>query len=258
MALIQVTEQFVDIPKGKLFVKKWSSAESKGAPIVLLHDSLGCVELWKDFPQRLCETTGRDVIAYDRLGFGKSTARDERPSIRFINEEAEFYFPVIAKELNLTEFILFGHSVGGAMAVAIAGQYPQVTQAVITESAQAFVEQRTIDGITQAKKDFSDPTVFSKLARYHGEKTQWVLDAWIQVWLSSEFSAWNLQTDLQKMKCPVLAIHGENDEYGSAKFPETICQYAGGSSQLCLLENTGHVPHRENPERILKLVSEFL
>lgn len=256
---VLISEQFVQISGGTLFVKTWTpNNPSKNPPLILLHDSLGCVEMWRDFPQALCTQTGRKIIAYDRLGFGRSSAREALPSPRFVSEEAEIYLPALLKSLNIQRFALFGHSVGGAMAVVSAGALAGQCEAVITESAQAFVEDRTREGISKAKGDFADPKIFAKLEKYHGAKTRWVLDAWIEVWLSDAFADWSLKADLPKMKCPALVIHGDQDEYGSVRFPDMICQYAGGRTEKQVLQNFGHVPHRESPELTLQLVKEFL
>ncbi len=256
---IQTTEQFIPAPGGKILTKTWTPHSLQNPlPILLFHDSLGCIEMWRDFPARLCSKTGRKVVAYDRLGFGRSDARTTLPSVRFVNEEAEVYLPAVLKDLAINEFTIFGHSVGGGMAVTSAGQFPKQCKAIITESAQAFVEDRTREGISKAAVDFAGPETFARLQKYHGEKTQWVLDAWIKVWLSQDFATWSLQADLPKVHCPVLAIHGDKDEYGSVRFPEMIAALTAGFSQKEVLKDCGHVPHREKTGLILNLVQDFL
>ena len=227
------------------------------APLVLLHDSLGSVEQWRDFPLALAATTQREVIAYDRLGFGKSSAREALPSPDFIAEEGALYFPALRDALGLDRYALFGHSVGGAMAIAIAASDARC-EAVVTESAQAFVETRTLDGIREAKAQFAEPAQFAKLARWHGDKARWVLDAWTTVWLAPSFLSWSLDTLLPRVACPVLAIHGDRDEFGSMAFPQRIAERAGGASQAVILEGCGHVPHRERREKVLRLAADFL
>jgi pimeloyl-ACP methyl ester carboxylesterase len=182
----------------------------------------------------------------------------ERPSVDFVSEEAVRFFPPLLRALGITRFSLFGHSVGGAMALAIAALQGEACEAVITEAAQAFVEPRTLAGIRAAKQQFGDRGQFEKLARWHGVKAQWVLDAWTEVWLSSEFSSWSLAGHLGKIKCPVLAIHGELDEFGSVEFPRRITAGVKSPSQLAILERCGHVPHRERREEVLRLTSSFL
>jgi pimeloyl-ACP methyl ester carboxylesterase len=244
----------VDVPGGRVFVRRWAGGDQR-APIVLLHDSLGSVEQWRDFPQALATATQRDVVAYDRLGFGRSSARDARPSIDFIDEEA-VVFPALADALELSRFVLFGHSVGGAMALAIAATQGTRCEAVVTESAQAFVETRTLEGIRAAKAAFEDETQLARLAKWHGDKSRWVLDAWTEVWLSLEFASWSIDAALPRIACPVLAIHGERDEFGSVAFPQRIAQ--GVRDGRMIVHPCGHVPHRECTEDVLRWVAAFL
>jgi pimeloyl-ACP methyl ester carboxylesterase len=134
---------------------------------------------WRDFPQALAMATGREVIAYDRLGFGRSSARSGLPSMGFIAEEGTLHFPALRDALGLSRYALFGHSVGGAMALAIAAN-DRRCEAVVTESAQAFVEERTLEGIRAARAQFADPAQLAKLERWHGDKARWVLEAWAE------------------------------------------------------------------------------
>ena len=182
----------------------------------------------------------------------------ERPSVDFISEEAETFFPALQRALGITQFSLFGHSVGGAMALVIAASQRERCEAVITESAQAFVEPRTLAGIRAAKVKFGDPEQFEKLARWHGEKARWVLDAWTEVWLSPPFLSWNIDQHLGNVRCPVLAIHGDVDEYGSVEFPRRITSKVRGPSELAILDQCGHVPHRERKEEVLRVAAAFL
>ncbi|SFR64767.1 Pimeloyl-ACP methyl ester carboxylesterase [Marinobacter daqiaonensis] len=253
-----IREQFLDIAGARVYVKSWTPEPATGVPLVLLHDSLGCVELWRDFPSRLADHLGRQVIAYDRPGFGQSSARHELPSRDFIRKEAEDVFPELCRALGLGQYSLFGHSVGGAMALEIAAQDPDGCQVVITEAAQAFVEQRTLEGIRQAGGGFKDPAQFSRLGRYHGDKARWVLAAWTDTWLSPGFADWSLEPVLTEVHCPVLAIHGDQDEYGSLAFPERITKGVSGPSRQVVLEGCGHVPHRERPEAVLEAITKFI
>lgn len=254
-----VRDCLVDVPGGRIFVRRWpGEAAADRAPLILLHDSLGCVEQWRDFPEALAAATAREVIAYDRLGFGHSAQRLGPPSIDFISEEAGDLFPALRRALGIARFALFGHSVGGAMALSIAASGEGACEAVVTESAQAFVEARTLAGIRAARAQFDDPAHFARLTRWHGDRARWVLDAWAEVWLSSEFCAWSLDRELPEVRCPVLALHGDGDEFGSEEFPRRITGMVGGRSQLAILAHTGHVPHRERREATVSLTAAFL
>jgi len=251
-------EHWISTDKGQLFAQVWTPAETSGEPILLLHDSLGCVALWRDFPENLARTTGRPVIAYDRLGFGRSERYPGALPLHFIDDEARDNFPALQRHFGFERCVVFGHSVGGAMAVACVAQHPQACAALITESAQAFVEHRTRDGIRAAEQEFAREGQLERLQKYHGDKAFWVLRAWVDTWLSNDFSDWNLDAELALVKCPILSLHGEQDEYGSTLHPERFTSVPGVPTVLKLLPDCGHVPHREQQATVLEAVEDFL
>ena len=257
---ITIADHFIPIHQGDLFAREWkcqNRGDSRRTPFVLLHDSLGCVELWRDFPKELCQKTGRTVIAYDRLGFGRSSLRSEQVPIDFIQEESREFLPKILKHFALDRFIAFGHSVGGPMAVEC-GRSVSGCTGIIVESGQTCVEERTLAGIRAAKESFKDATEVRRLEKYHGPKARWVLDAWIETWLSPQFATWSLRETLSHLKVPALVIHGEQDEFGSVAQPKMISDLTLGPCSVHILDNCGHVPHREKPDKVLDLISKFL
>ena len=260
MEQIAVSDNWVSSPQGRLFVRHWRPVTPKAAaaPIVLLHDSLGCVELWRDFPAQLCAASGREVIAYDRLGFGRSDPRNEPLALDFITDEARSFFPLLRQHLGLRRFALLGHSVGGGMAVHCAATAGEECAALITMAAQAFPEDKTLHGIRIAQQQFADPQQVSRLEKYHGAKARWVLDAWIETWLHPEFADWSLEQGELVINCPLLVIHGQHDEYGSAAHPERIGKLGRGQKRVEIIADAWHMPHKEQPERIVGLIAEFL
>ena len=249
---------WVRLPAGRVFARLWSPLDVSGSPIILFHDSLGCVELWRNFPAALAARTGRRVIAYDRLGFGKSDPRRDTLGMDFIAAEAEAVFPALCAELGIDRFVAFGHSVGGGMAVHCAASFAESCDALITESAQAFVEDRTVQGIREAQALFVAPAQVERLGKYHGDKARWVLAAWIDTWLSPGFADWSLDAVLPRVRCPVLAMHGADDEYGSPRHPERIGRLAGGPARVEVMPDTRHVPHRERELAVLDRIAAFL
>ena len=243
---------------GQIYVRDWNPHYNTKPPIILIHDSLGCVELWRDFPEHLSNQTQRRVIAYDRPGFGKSELLTQPISIEFIAHESSTGFASVCKQLDIDRFVVLGHSVGGGMALHCAAQFPERCDAVITISAQAFVEERTLNGIRVAQTLFNDPAQVDRLKKYHGEKAQWVLDSWIHTWLADSFSNWSLSEMLANVKAKLLVIHGVDDEYGSMEHPQRIVDLSGGKSILMPLENTAHFPHREQTKIVLDSIKNFL
>ncbi|MBP7243149.1 alpha/beta hydrolase [Amaricoccus sp.] len=257
---VATSDHHVALDGRRLFARRWQAADAdrNGPALVLLHDSLGCVELWRDFPERLAEATGLPVVAYDRLGFGRSDPNPARLDRDFMADEARTGFTAVREQLGVDRFIPFGHSAGGGMAVAVATAFPGACAAVITQAAQAFAEDRTLAGIRDAMVQFADPDQMARLARYHGDKAQWVFDAWTETWLAPDFADWTLDALLEEVRCPILAIHGDRDEYGSRAHPERIAAGAGGPVTPLLLENCGHLPHREYPAPVIAAVQSLL
>lgn len=252
-------ERYLDILGGQVYVRQWPAAVAADgglAPVLLFHDSLGAVQLWRDFPERLALATGRRVIAYDRLGFGRSSALSALPRLGFVSAEARDVVPELWRQLGLEQVVVCGHSVGGGMAIETAAHHPEQVVALITIAAQAFVEDITRESIVSAKESFADPAVLQRLHKFHGDKSRWVVDAWTDAWLDPSFADWNLESAIASMKAPALAIHGELDEYGSAEHPKRIARHANG--RWLLLPGVGHVPHRESPELLLEAMTDFL
>ncbi len=252
-----IIDHWIELPRGRLFARSWRPW-APGPAILLFHDSLGCIDLWRDFPERLARTTGRRVVAYDRLGFGRSDPHPGRLPGDFIRSEAKIVVAALREQLSLGSLIAIGHSVGGAMAVAAAARDPGSCTAVVTVSALAFVENCSLAGIRQARETFRNPAQFERLTRYHGGKAQWVLDAWTETWLAPSFAEWSLDEELKGVRCPLLAIHGDRDEYGSRHQPERMSVLASGPSEAATLEKCGHFPHREQPDQLLGALARFL
>ena len=255
---VEVVDQFLQLPGGTVFARTWVPQTPAGAPVVLLHDSLGCVELWRDFPGVLAAATHRKVVAYDRLGFGRSSICNVPALPGFIDDEARICLPAVVQALGLGRYVLFGHSVGGGMALAAASVPGNGCVAVITESAQASVEAQTLSGIRAAKQGFENEAQFSRLSKWHGERARWVLEAWTETWLSAAFRDWSVEPYLERVRCPVLALHGDADEFGSVECPRRIVQGVSGVARMEILDACGHVPHREQEAAIVSLVCKFL
>lgn len=241
---------------GNIHAQVWHS-EQPNTPIILMHDSLGSVQQWRDFPAQLAAHTGRSVLAYDRVGYGSSEAFPGKQPLSFIADEALVFTQVYA-HFGLHDFVIYGHSVGGPISAVIAAHYPQSCRALITEASQAFVETKTLDGIRAAEAFFSQPRHFDKLAKYHGDKTEWVLRSWIDNWLDPAFADWQVSQYFDALHCPILSVHGEVDEYGSTAQAERYRLLSQQANQVVILPECGHFPHKQQPEQVLNHVAAFL
>lgn len=215
--------------------------------------------MWRDFPARLAAVTGRQVISYDRLGFGLSTPQEAMPLHDFVEQEGRTALADVIRALGVERFVLLGHSVGGSMAMCAAGYWGERCTGVVTLSALSFVEAVTLEGIRAMQAALSDPAQMAKLERFHGPRAAWTVRAWTQTWLSPAFADWSLDSRLSSgLSAPLLAIHGDRDEYGSAAQPQRLLELAARGGQLRILSGGGHFPHREQPQVVLDVVADFL
>lgn len=223
--------------------------------IVFLHDSLGCIRLWRDFPKRVGQLTQCNILVYDRQGYGDSCGFSKpRRDVEYLREEAEILFDLL-QYWQTGPVVLFGHSDGGSIALIFAALYPDMVISVITEGAHVFVEDITLKGILEAEEAYQTTDLRSKLEKYHGEKTDAMFNAWTKTWTSSWFRDWNIEHYLPKITCPVLVIQGENDEFGSLAQVDAIVNGVSGPSQKVIVPDARHTPHKENAEVVLVAVS---
>ncbi|WP_271767651.1 alpha/beta fold hydrolase [Aquimarina algiphila] len=225
---------------------------------IFLHDSLGCNELWRDFPQKLASETGYNAISYDRQGYGQSEPftileRDHN----YLKKEAQTLGKII-KHLSLKNVILFGHSDGGSIALLAAALFPESIIGIITEGAHVFVEQETINGIKAAIEAYKNTNLREKLIKYHGDKTDDVFRVWTKTWLSKSYQSWNIEEYLPHIICPSLIIQGKKDEYGTIDQVNAIVNTTKGNSTSLLIPEVGHTPHRENPEVVIGETIKFV
>ncbi len=226
--------------------------------IIFLHDSLGCIELWRDFPNKVADQTGCNVLSYDRQGYGQSDPFSiQKRGKNYLQNEAEVLVQII-DQLQLTKVILFGHSDGGSISLLAAALSPNIISGVITEGAHVFVEKETIAGIEEAVIAYQETNLRDKLIKYHGDKTDDVFKMWTETWLSKDYQSWNIEEFLPKIKCPSLIIQGEKDEYGSLDQVYSIVNNTTGPSEALIIPDIGHTPHKENSEVVLQEATRFI
>jgi pimeloyl-ACP methyl ester carboxylesterase len=225
---------------------------------VFLHDSLGCIELWRDFPERLAGAAGFDALIYDRRGYGGSSPFASAPrTVGYLEDEADVLARVIGR-CGVERPILFGHSDGGSIALVAAARYPELVRAVVTEGAHVFVEEITLAGIRDARTALHTTSLRERLARYHGERTDAVTAAWIDTWLSPAFRDWSIEHFLPRVRCPVLVLQGAQDEYGTEAQVAAIAGGIAGPARSHLVPSVGHTPHKEAGDEVIRITAAFL
>ena len=226
--------------------------------IIFLHDSLGCITLWRDFPSQLGELTQCNILIYERQGYGKSAKfSDTKRGLNYLELEADVLHELI-QQLKLEDVILFGHSDGGTIALITAAKYPTAIKGIITEGAHVFVEEITLKGIRAAVLSYQTTNLREKLEKYHGDKADAVFKAWTETWLSESFKNWDVTHFLPQINCPSLIIQGDEDEFGTAKQVDAIVQQSKGKSTKLMIPHVGHNPHKEANQLTLSHVQEFI
>jgi len=231
-------------------------AASSLPTVVFLHEGLGSLAMWKDFPERLCAAHGLRGLVFSRYGYGRSSPRppDERWPVRFMHEQALEVLPPLFDALGVERPWLFGHSDGGSIALLHAAHRP-VTGLVVL-APHLFTEDMGIASIARAKVAYETTDLRSKLARYHADVDS-AFRGWNDIWLDPAFRAWNIEAELDTIRCPVLAVQGEDDEYGTLEQIRAIARRVPGT-ELLVLADCGHSPHRDQPDRLIDVAGSFI
>lgn len=226
--------------------------------LAFLHDSLGCVELWRDFPERLSENLEMNLLIYDRQGYGKSCHFSySQRSVNYMEDEADILINLL-NQLQLNKVFLFGHSDGATIALIAAGKYPHRISGVVSEAGHIFVEDITLNGIRDAVRAYQKTSLKEKLQKYHADKTEAVFQMWTQTWLRPDFKNWTIFHFLENITCPVLLIQGEDDEYGSLAQVDGVEQRVKADVERFIIPEVKHTPHKEVPEIVIDKSAVFL
>jgi pimeloyl-ACP methyl ester carboxylesterase len=236
----------------------WGPRRTARLPIVLLHEGLGSVSLWKDFPTALAERTQRRVMAYSRLGHGASDPVPGPRTTQFMHEEAT-RLPAILTAARISRAVLLGHSDGGSIALIAAAEQPARVAALVLEAPHVFVEDVSVTTIAARLDAFRDREgdLRRRLGRHHRDVDA-AFHGWSDVWLDPGFRSWNLEHYLPRVTCPTLLIQGEDDHYGTLRQIDAIARQARGPVQRLVLAECGHSPHRDQREAVLSAVAAFV
>ena len=226
--------------------------------LVFLHEGLGSIAQWRNFPHRLCRALGLSAVIYDRWGFGKSDPlKLPRPN-NYLEIEAEVALLELLEACGVSRPILIGHSDGGSIALLFATAFPSRPLACVTMAAHVFVEDEALTGIREARHAWQTTKLRDRLAHYHGDKVDAVFSGWVDTWLRPDFRDWSMVERLARIACPLLAWQGRDDAYGTPKQVETIVEGVSGPAQPLLLKDCGHTPYRERTEETLGAIIAFL
>jgi pimeloyl-ACP methyl ester carboxylesterase len=226
--------------------------------LVFLHEGLGCIEMWRDFPETLCNAAECSGLIYDRKGYGRSEKYEGSWPLDYLQIESLSYLPALLTECRIDNAVLIGHSDGGTIALIAAASHRNLVRGIITEAAHIFVEQPTIEGIQKTVQAFETTSFKEKLVRYHKENTETIFYRWADRWLSSEYRNWNIREDLPKIICPVLVLQGEDDEYGTRAQVEGIAGRVSGPVRVKLIPDCGHTPHFQAKDTVLSEMTRFI
>jgi pimeloyl-ACP methyl ester carboxylesterase len=256
MGIGQATTQEYFVDGRRLETLRIRARNPELPAIVMLHEGLGSVAHWKDFPFVLAEITGSAVFVYSRYGHGGSEVLAEPRSIDYMHHEARVVLPWILGKAGIERPVLFGHSDGASIALIYAGMFSDSPAALILEAPHVFVEEITVANIAQAREAYQTTDLPQKLGRYHANVDS-LFRGWNDIWLDPAFRAWNIESYLERIRCPVLVLQGAQDEYGTAKQIDAI-QRRIPKAQAILFENCRHAPHRDCREATLTAIVRLL
>ena len=254
---------FVDVDWADRSVRiehAWVGVDDAAAPLVVfLHEGLGSLAMWKDFPQQLCTAAGARGLVYSRPGYGRSTPRaaEEAWDLDFMHRQAHEVLPALLQALAVTEKPwLFGHSDGGSIALLYAAKFSAQIEGAIVLAPHIMVEDLSVQSIAKARTAYQQSDLRQRLAKYHDDPDSAVW-GWNNIWLHPPFARWSIEREITSITCPLLAVQGVNDEYGTLEQIRGIARRLP-KTRLLELENCGHSPHRDQPERLIAASAVFL
>lgn len=239
---------------------EWIAPERADRPLLIfLHEGLGSRSMWRDFPAQLCDAGHFRGLVYSRPGYGRSTPRasDERWAVDYMHRQAHELLPTLLDALHIDEPPwLVGHSDGASIALLHAAQQPQATAGLVLMAPHLFVEPVSVQSIEEAREAYLHTDLRSRLARHHDDVDS-AFWGWNRIWLDPAFRSWNIEAGLERIRCPVLAIQGVDDEYGTLDQIRRL-QRRVPHARVLELADCGHSPHRDQPDAVISAALEFI
>jgi len=247
---------FVDVDGARLEIERIDVGRASAAPVVMLHEGLGSVAMWKDFPHRVAHSANRNVLVYSRAGYGRSSPAKLPYGVRYMHDEALVVLPRLLDACAIERPILLGHSDGGSIALIHAAAAGRPVAGLVLMAPHVIVEDVSIESIAAAKVAWRTTDLRAKLARYHDD-VDGAFTGWNDIWLHPDFRDWNIEDLVRDVRCPILAIQGEDDEYGTMDQIERIERLAPDVERVRLAD-CRHSPHRDQPEVVLEALVRFV
>lgn len=248
--------QSVTLPGGDVEYQFIPGARDKPV-LVFLHEGLGCVAQWRDFPAQVAQACGLPALVYSRIGYGGSSPCALPRPITYMHDEAEHGLPDLLRALNIDDYILIGHSDGASIALIHAGSSRPGLRGLAVMAPHSFAEDISIRSIAAANIAYRKGDLRTRLMKYHGTNVDCAFHGWCDSWLNPDFRQWNIEHYLDAIDKPLLAIQGEADEYGTLAQIDCIMARVQGAQKLILPE-CGHSPQRDKPAETLAALQAFV
>jgi pimeloyl-ACP methyl ester carboxylesterase len=237
---------------------KWIGPRDGSGPVlVFLHEGLGSIALWRDFPDRIAEMTGCAALVYSRHGYGRSDPLMESRPLRYLHHEALDVLPAVLDACGVSDPVLIGHSDGASIALLAAGAGRVPARGAVVMAPHVFVEDVTIAGIEKARDAWNEGALSRALARYHDDAAG-AFKGWNEAWLAPEFRAWNIEEYLPGIRCPLLAIQGVDDEYATLAQIDAIERQVSCPFERQDLAGCRHTPWRDQPDLVAGAIARFV
>lgn len=237
----------------------WFGPPPTAAPtLVFLHEGLGSLGLWGDFPEAVCRLTGCGGLVYSRRGHGNSGPLSQPHDVRFMHDEARVVLPQVLEAFRISDLILVGHSDGGSIALIYTGSGLGEPRGLVLEAPHVFNEDRIVAGIADIRTRYDSGSLRSRLARHHGANTDAIFNAWANVWMNPQFRAWNIEEYLPGVKAPTLVIQGIDDQYGTQRQVQAIQSAIGGLCETLMVPDCGHLPHVDQRDIVEAATTSFV
>ncbi len=242
----------------QLEARVWGPSPAQAPTVVLLHEGLGSVSLWRGFPEALATSTGWGVFAYSRQGYGQSDPAVLPRPIDYMTREAVEVLPVVLDRIGFRRGTLIGHSDGASIAAIHAGTFAdRRIRGIVLMAPHFFTEPEGLASIAEAKVAYESTDLKARMARHHRDPEN-AFRGWNDAWLNPDFAAWNIEDCIAGIACPVLAIQGIDDQYGTMAQIDALDRGLAAPFTRCELAGCRHAPHLEQPERTLEAVKGFV